>query len=186
MSDDYGKKAALAIAAVRQLHSDTSRLLIDCDKEIGAGAGSYFGSAVTRDLTYAVNPDCWMAEAVFRYYQDQAEPFTYRGVTVCFFDRAEPVSDGVSRQIPEPLLILGVLKYKPTTDAAKPEHWDLWSSYFDWSKSQKTHEVLVVAGADAEERVEWARIVTVPLYSISSIASVKQWMEKLSPHGSTF
>jgi len=67
VTSDYGRQIMIALNAVRQLHSDTTRLLVDFGKKMGADWYSVFGNFATRELTYSVNTEFWMAEGVYRY-----------------------------------------------------------------------------------------------------------------------
>src|ERR1700722_1838486 len=99
---EYGTKIAGALKAVAQMHAETSRLLVDCDKYIGNGRPSVFGSYATRDLTYHYKATFWMAEGVYRYYPagpDAVEgvyryypagPDAVEGVTVAFHYAGAP------------------------------------------------------------------------------------------------
>jgi len=55
-TDEYGKKASRALAAVRRMHGDVSKLLADADGTIGKGKVSAFGSWATQELTYPIFP----------------------------------------------------------------------------------------------------------------------------------
>lgn len=87
MTNEYGERIAGALKAIAMLHSDTSKLLVDCDKQIGKDRKSVFANYATRDLTYNVKAECWMAEGVYRYYE--AGPLLVDGVTVTFFNKKE-------------------------------------------------------------------------------------------------
>ena len=124
MADEYGKKLTTALAAVRQLHSDTSKLMVDFDgKMFAAGWSSVFENIATRDLTYSVRAQFWMAEGVYRYYANDGNPGYIEGLTVAFFDkRAE-----------EPLFLAAEIQYR--MDANKListvcRAWDIWHLYF--------------------------------------------------------
>src|SRR6516225_545657 len=86
MNDDYGKKINQALKAVRQMHADVSKLLVDADGTIGKGKIAVFSNA-TRDLTVGVQAKTWMAWFVYRYYAapDATEAGMVDAVTVWFF-----------------------------------------------------------------------------------------------------
>ena len=164
MKTEYGSKIAGALKAVVQMHSDTSKLLVDCDKHVGKGRSSVFGSYATKELTYNFQAKYWMAEAVYRYYQ--AGPSVVDGVTVAFFDAEAPI---------EPVLLVARIHYSTN---AKPKEWDIWNLYFAWDESEKSGEVYLYAEAD-EGRIEWARLIAVPLFSIRRIEDVVELMDRV-------
>lgn len=112
MNDDYGQKINLALAAVRRMHADVSKLLVDADGSIGKGKASVFDAYATRDLTYHYRADFWMAEGVYRLYAPKgaSDEHPVEGLTVRFFDQ--------EGRIEEPFLIVGQLKYK--LEAGRP------------------------------------------------------------------
>ena len=112
MNTEQGRTIAAALKAITQLHSDTSRLLLDCDKYAGDGRRSVFGNTATRDLTWLARASYWMAEGVYRFYQ--IEPFMVDAITVTSFKRDEEF---------EPLFKVGRIQYtipaNSETDALK-------------------------------------------------------------------
>jgi hypothetical protein len=174
MTTEYGKQITCALKAVAQMHSDTSRLLIDCDKHIGKGRPSVFGSYATRDLTYNYKADFWMAEGVYRYYP--AGVNAVDGVTVAFIYSGSPTDP---RSDTEPLFLVGHVQYSeqsgggssaPGTTKGRCEEWDLWRLYFEWS-SRELGSVLQFGALD-DGRIASARVIAVPLFSIDSIEQV--------------
>jgi hypothetical protein len=168
LTENYGELITGAMRAVAQMHSDTSRLLIDCDKHIARGRGSIFGNYATRDLTYNVRAAQWMADGVFRYYL--AGSRNVEGVTVAFRE------DGAT----EPIFMIAQINYTgPATDVASDEQmaavksvcreWDIWHLFFNGSREMNK----VIEYKDAEKgRIESARLIAVPLYSIRAIEDV--------------
>lgn len=186
MKTEYGTKMAGALKAVAQMHSDTSKLLQDCDQEIGKGRPSIFGSYATRDLTYNFQADFWMAEGVYRYYQ--AGPALVDGVTVAFFHASEPDDP---RSDTEPLLLVARIQYATAGDGASSKgnckEWDIWHMYFDWVPDRKLGQILSV-GRAGDGRIEWARLIAVPLFSISRIEDVAALMSRVidaAPRGAS-
>ncbi len=180
MKTEYGSKVAGALKAVAQMHSDTSKLLVDCDKQIGRGRRSVFGSYATKELTYNFQAEYWMAEGVYRYYE--AGPMLVDGVTVAFFHG----------QAIEPLLLVAQIRYSYKPGDPEPpvlrdrcDEWDAWSLYFSWGESRELGKVHAYGGSDAG-RIEWARLVAVPLFSIRRIEDVVEMMDRVraaSPDG---
>lgn len=171
MGTEYGQKIAGALKAIITLHSDTSKLLCDCDKHIGKDRDSVFANYATRDLTYHVRASFWMAEGVYRYYD--AGPRLVDGVTVTFFNREAET---------EPLLKIARIQYSDTSPAngsdSKDEglrafckEWDIWSLFFRFTEERRLGEILTFADAD-NGRIAWARLIAVPLFSIGRIEDV--------------
>jgi len=125
MKTENGQKLAGALKAVAQMHSDTSKLLVDCDKHIGKNRKPIFGNYVTRNLTYHVRADHWMPEGVFRYYQ--AGPLLVDGVSVTFFNSAQPEY--------EPLLKVARIAYSTPEGTSHSDSvcdvWDIWGFSLD-------------------------------------------------------
>jgi hypothetical protein len=172
MNPDYGKRVEGALDAIRQLHADTSRLLVDFGKTVDANWDSVFGNYVTRGLTYNVIADYWMAEGVYRYWSDIFDPAVVKALTVCFFGRG----------IAEPLLLVAQLNYLMEGGAETKtvcKEWDVWQLYFDWNDRPVTGEVMSSAGAD-KGRIKAAKLLAVPLYSITSVVDVVSLMSKVA------
>lgn len=166
MNDDYGMKMGRVFDALIQLHGDTRKLLQECDTLIGKGRPSVWGNLVFADGSWVVYADHWMVEAVFRYWEAADElPGLVEGMTVCFGD--------FKRRIAEPILLLGQLKY--AGDRAK---WDLWDAFFDWGQGTPLGNVAGLQGITGD-RIEWLKIVAIPLYSIRSVDDVMAWMERV-------
>jgi hypothetical protein len=166
MEDEYGILINGAIRAVIRMHGDTSRLLLDCDKAIGKGRPSVFGSTATKELTYSVQAECWMASAVFRYYL--AGSNRVEAVTVSFWEGSTP----------EPMFLLSQIQYRGD-NALKDElagikgtcdGWDVWRLYFKWG--ERTPDVVLTYDNVDGGRIESACLIAVPLYSINSIDQV--------------
>jgi hypothetical protein len=178
MTTEYGQKIAGALRAVAMLHSDTSKLLTDCDKQIGKGRKSIFGNYATRDLTYNVKADCWMAQGVYRYYE--AGPLLVDSVTVTFFNAQVDT---------EPLLKVSRIQYADTKlgrESASKEggprtvcsEWDTWWLFFVGTENRELGKVLTFTEVD-QGRIAWARLVAVPLFSIERIEDVAELMRKV-------
>jgi hypothetical protein len=107
VSTEYGGKVALALRAVYQLHSDTSRMLVDLDdKRIGAGWTSVFGNIATSSISTTVRPEsgCWMSEGVYRYYVKPPALDLVEGILVPFFH--------FQQKSKEPLLVAAQIKFQ--------------------------------------------------------------------------
>jgi len=172
MADEYGKKLTTALAAVRQLHSDTSKLLVDFDSKMFAGGwSSVFENIATRDLTYAVKAQFWMAEAVFRYYAKDGNPGHVEGLTVVFFER----------RAKEPLFLIAQLQYrmganKLISDVCRP--WDIWYLYFEHTDKRELQTLHTFRNID-NDRIERAAVLAVPLLSIKTPADAVATLEQV-------
>ena len=167
---EYGEKVGTALKAVVQLHTDTSKLLVDFDKKM-PGYSSVFGNVATSELTYHVRAEGWIASGVYRYYARAEKPGLIDGITVCFLDP----------RLTEPLLVVAELKYHLESGAdikqiCKP--WDIWYLYFDWSSGASEQQIITTKEAD-HGRIEWAKLKAVPLYTIHQIEDVKQILDEV-------
>ncbi len=176
MSTEYGEKVALALRAVCQLHSDTSRFLVDFDgKRAGTGWNSVFGNIATSSISTTVRPEseCWMAEGVYRYYVQALALDLAEGLLVPFFHFQEKSK--------EPLLVVAQIKYQmaagsSTKDVCKP--WDMWDLYYKWNDRQDLERVIALGPQDSG-RIEWAKLLAVPLYSIKRVEDAEQLMNQV-------
>src|SRR5262245_33896173 len=118
-----------------------------------------------KDLSKAVyQPEGWMPYAVYRYYDATAEGSgLVDGVMLYFWDYP-PHPD-------EPMLIVSRLKYRLEGEAGVKsvcDGWDLWWAAFDWSKDRSLEKVIGLEDV-GNGRVEWMKMIVVPLYSITSM-----------------
>ncbi len=178
MNEDYGRKIGNALRAVQRMHSDTSRLLQDCDGTIGKGKRSIFGNYATRNLTYSVDATQWMAEAVYRWYECPDAPGRAEAVMVVFFcaERRNDQKPGEE----QPLLLLGQAQYHVKTGRALKgacKEWDLWDVSIEGSELQEFGRVAI--SKDANKRIEWLKFVAIPLYSVTGMDVVVRLMEQV-------
>jgi len=171
-STDYGKKIGQALDAVIKMHSQVSQLLVDCDG-LFQDYVSVFGSYATRELTYNVKAESWMADGVYRYWYKTNVPII--AITVIFF-RPENTA-----QREEPLLLVGQIDYNDF-DSNHPKEkcneWDLWWSLTRWGTQPfRLEEIRELNKPD--DRI--AKIITtaVPLFSIENFADVKQLFSRV-------
>jgi hypothetical protein len=108
-------------------------------------------------------------------------------VTVTFF---MPERSGDPEMAPQPLLTIGRLQYPGT---ATPEStdvknvcnpWDLWWAFFKSGSRPELEQIFYGADLD-NSRIAWARWITVPLVSISSIERVTKLMSAITEHSSS-
>jgi hypothetical protein len=184
MSPDYGQRVGQAFQAVCQVFEDTSRLLQDCDGTIGKGRSSLFGNVIIERLSRAIyEPLYWMVSNAVRCYDagDQL-PGLVEAINVYFWDKP-PQHD-------EPLLLLGRIKYLVSADTpvkSVARWWDLWHAGFKWGGALRLGEVVPLPGQalppEDEGRIEWLKMLAVPLFSVSSIAEVERLMERVRQAG---
>ena len=169
MSAEYGEKIAIALRAVYQLHSDTSRFLVDFDsKREGIGWKSVFGTVATSSISVTLKAGYWMADGVYRYYTKPPALDIVEGLLVSFFH--------YQQKSKEPLLLVAQIKYQAVggsliKDACKA--WDIWELYYKWNEHQDLEKV-IVSGPQDNGRIEWARVLAVPLYSIKRVEDAEQ------------
>ena len=95
------------------------------------------------------------------------------GVTICFFDSKD--------QTDEPMLIVGQVQYHVEQGTAVKNvsnEWGLWYAFFSWSMTRKLDEVFSPVPKDTD-RIEWMKVIAVPLYDIQSMKCVETLMERV-------
>lgn len=170
---DYGKKVNTALLAVRRMHSDVSKLLVDADSSIGKGLSPLFGSYATTNLTYNYRADYWMAAFVYRLFSDANNPGRVKGLTVWFFDD--------SKLVTEPLLLVGELEYDIAPGQVIEKTWvsDLMDAYSKWHAAPVPDTVLTGNKPKAATRIRLFKVIAKPLYSIVSMADVMEMMDSV-------
>jgi hypothetical protein len=176
MADEYGKKLTAALAAVRRLHSDTSKLMVDFDgKMIADGWSSVFDNTATGELTYSVKAQFWMAQAVWRYYAKDGSPGYVEGLTVVFFrERTE-----------EPLFLVAQVQYHlgpKELVSSVCRVWDIWYLYFKHTDKRDLEAVNTFRDIE-NGRIEKAAVLAVPLLSIKTLADAVAALNKVREAG---
>lgn len=181
-TDDYGRRVALALRAVQQLHQDAGRLLQDCDGTVGKGLQlATKNSSVTKD-TYWTLGKRWMPEGAFRCYSPEpgSRPGLIDVVCACFY--------GEKVAVDEPALIVGRYEYRLAEGVRVQDlcdGWDVWYLLADHCDPRPADELLSGGPVEWEERqVEWFRLVSVPLFSVRSMDDVVRLMERVRAAGS--
>jgi hypothetical protein len=175
--DDYGRKVGQALAAVRRMHADVSKLLVDVEGTIGKGKASVFGSYSTRDLSSSFRDPRWMAWFVYRYFAAGvgADPSVVDAVTVWFFDN--------DRRIEEPHLLVGQLCYELEAGQQQVkgmcQEWDLPRAYIHWAGPPTPGRVHVGRSPQDRPVIRWYKVIAVPLFSITSMAGVVELMDRV-------
>jgi hypothetical protein len=174
VSTEYGEKVALALRAVLQLHSDTSKFLVDYDNmRVGLGWNSVFGNVATSSISTTVRAEWWMAEGVYRYYVKAPAVDLVEGLLVSFFH--------VPQKSKEPLLLVAQIKYQAAADSSIRDvckQWEIWELYYKRNDRQELEKVIAFGSLD-DGRIEWARVLAVPLYSIKRVEDAEQLMAKV-------
>ena len=169
---DYGTKMNSALSAVRRMHSDVSKMLVDADSTIGKGLNPLFGGYATTNLTYSYRADCWMSGLVFRLFTDTDRPGIVKGITVWFFDNANKMT--------EPHLLVGELAYDLTPDQKIEKVClgdDQITAYSKWHGNPVAETVLT--GRYPKSAIRSYKVIAKPLYSIASMADVAKLMDSL-------
>lgn len=176
MADEsWGVQMARALRAVREMHSDASRLLLDLDRGL-LGYKSVYGSFATMDLSYDIKRGMFMAEGLLRHWVESSAKDTVVAVNIAFWDE--------TAKIIEPMFIAAKLLYLepvPTTpDRSKA--WDPWSAYLSWTTDRKPWELL--EAAPPQKRADLLRVVTfaVPLSSITTEAHGRDLLNKVKEY----
>ena len=175
-STNYGKKIGQAIDAIRKMHAQVSQLMVDCDG-LFQDYSSVFGSYATRELTYNVRAESWMADGVYRYWYRTDGPVI--AITVIFFRPDNKV------QREEPLLIVGQIDYNefdPKHPKEKCSEWDLWWSLTDWGTQPFCLDQIreIIKPDDKQlDRITRVVAIAVPLFSIENFADVKELFHRI-------
>jgi hypothetical protein len=173
MATEAGIKMQKAINAVCRMHASASKLLVEFDKAVPWPSVSVMGTTATRDISRQTKAGFWMAEGVFRYLGSTTDLGLVEAVCVPF----------VSPQLQEPMLLLGHLRYRAKSiDDLKSvcEGWDLWYMYFDSKKEwvEGVPRVCEIPSKNAD-RIARAKLVAVPLYSITAMNDVAELLRPL-------
>lgn len=169
---DYGRKMKSALSAVRRMHSDVSKMLVDADSTIGKGLNPLFNGYATTNLTYSYRADCWMSGLVFRLFTDTDRPGIVKGITVWFFDNANKMT--------EPHLLAGELAYDLTPDQKIEKVClgdDQITAYSKWHGNPVPDTVLT--GRNPKPSVRSYKVIATPLYSIASMADEVELMDRV-------
>jgi hypothetical protein len=163
---DYGKKIGSALKAIASMHSQVSKLLMDCDG-LFPEYESMFGNIATRDLTYNVKANFWMARGVYRYWIKEASPVI--GVAAMFYSSED--------RLEQPLLVVGQIQYleknaKTIKELCDP--WHLWYGVMDWAQSRsRIGDVIELSDPDGKGTIHCIRFIAFRLFHIESLEDVK-------------
>jgi hypothetical protein len=116
-----------------------------------------------------------MPDGVYRYLSCKSEPTLIEAAMVCF----------VSPRLEEPALILARLKYQDTEAGLRTvcKEWDLWYLFFDWNQGWEDGKPMNCSVPTPDnDRIQWVRAVHVPLYSVTSMDMIRDYLERLRSH----
>ena len=169
---DYGEKVRQALKVVAKMHSQVSQLLSDCDS-LFPEYKSVFVNNATRDLTYSVHSDFWMAEGVYRYWFKEGPSIV--GVTALFHPW--------EGELEQPLFVVGQIDYlnvAPETVKEQCNPWHLWTAVMDWAPQPPGQgEVIELSDPDGKGTIQSMRLIIVPLFHIENLEDVKTLFIKL-------
>jgi hypothetical protein len=170
-SEDWGTQMLLALKAVRTMHADSSRLLLDLDRAL-VGYKSIYGSFATMDLSYDIKRASFMSEGLLRHWVHSSRPDTVIAVNIAFWDDNAGLN--------EPFFIAAKLLYADAlqTTPDRNKAWDPWYAYLNWTNQRKLNEI--VEAKPPEKRADILRAVSigVPLSSIVTEAHGAMILEK--------
>jgi hypothetical protein len=173
MSDGYGKKIGQAIRAVQQMHSDSSRLLLDLDR-IMHGWECLYGAYVANDIPSTVARGRFMAEGLYRHYSLPQHPTRVVALNLCFFDATKP------SLLAEPLLVAAELNYElqgPMKSAGR--EWDPWTAFFGWIDRPNDGELITLESPECFPRKLSARLLASPLYDVKGSDHLRELIAKV-------
>jgi hypothetical protein len=169
---DYGKKVGQALKVVAKMHSQVSQLISDCDS-LFPEYKSVFGTNATRDLTYSVHSDFWMAEGVYRYWFKEGSSVV--GVTALFHPW--------EGELEQPLFVVGQINYlnvAPETVKEQCSPWHLWTAVTSWApQPPRQGKVIELSDPDGKGTIPNMRLIVVPLFHIENLDDVKTMFRKL-------
>lgn len=171
MNDDYGKQVGSAIHAVSLLFSDISRLFVEMHSDEFRGYKSVFGTPCTRGVSADFKKPNWMPKAVYRYYRTP-DPFVIEGVTVVFLS--------ASSILDEPIFLTFRLRYRGAS-SGKPkacDEWDAYKVYLNANDCLPNGEEFVQE-FEPDHRLESAKMIAVPVYSIRNRDNVRNLINQL-------
>ena len=168
----WGKQMMLAIQAVRGLHTDASRLLLDLDRGL-VGYRSVYGSFATMDLSYDIKRGTFMSNGLLRHWLHNSQPDAVIAVNIAFWDDRGKVT--------EPLFIAAKLLYTDQLEKAgdRTKAWDPWYAYLDWTTPRLENEVSEAQPPAKRQDLRRAITIGVPLCSVTTEAHGHELIERV-------
>jgi len=177
MSENYGENITRAMRAVLQMHADSSKLLLDLDREM-MDYVSLYDNIATANLSYDVKSKRFMAEGLFRHYVRAKTDTEVIAVNILFFD------EGIKTAFSEPLFVASKLSYLNTTGSSSERQsrfWNPWQALTDWSHGEALKGVVHLSEIKKSGEVQSATVRAVPLFGISSIEQAMYVMREVAP-----
>lgn len=87
----------------------------------------------------------------------------------------------LSQKSKEPLLLVAQIKYQVAVGSSIEnacKAWDIWTLYYDWNDRQDLEKVIALGSSD-DGRIEWTKVLAIPLYSIKRVEDAEQLMAQV-------
>jgi len=164
-TEEWGLQMSLALKAVRAMHVDSSRLLLDLDRTLVGYTSVYRSVATIDSMSYDIKKPDFMTDGVFRHWVHPSQADTVIAVNLAFWD------DNVD--LKEPFFIAAKIRYaEPLPNPwDRNKAWDPWHAYLSWTNPREVD--LLSEAKPPEDRADILRAVSVgtPLSRIATEAS---------------
>lgn len=177
MSEHDGLKVGIAFEAVRQCHQDVGRFIADLDGHMARRQWSRLWSqdAVTWGVSRAAYASHWMAERIYRMYQnEETDPGIVEGINIRFF-----ADDG---SLKEPRIVVGRARYIAPTNKLLgdvAQTWDLDEGYAMWCNAQAEDTGKILSCGNEGRGIKRMLVTGLNLYSIGRLADVTDKLEAI-------
>ena len=113
-----GYQITAAFHYIQQVFVECQKLLLKADNLMAPEWKTVYGNLITRDVSKSLqDPKHWIADAIFRVYENEAGSSTVKGITIAFW----------GENVDQPVIVAGKIDY---ADSNKRMHWDLWNAWF--------------------------------------------------------
>ncbi len=161
MSDiQKGHQITEAFKFLQQLFKECQRLVFKIDNHLASEWVNVYGNRITRDVSSSLQePDRWLVEAIFRYYENNKDKSVNKCITITFW----------GDDVDQPLITAGKIVY---SDVQKRNHWDLWNIWFSWSEDNEDNHYepngeINTFHSEECKYIKEAQIFSLPLISIT-------------------
>ena len=175
--EENGRKMNLALTAVRDLHRDCSRLLLDIDdwmqkKHWRRFADDDTAARPSNDLKKAF----FMAPYLYRrwVFGKQAQAARVQGVFIFLFDKG---NDGF---LDVPTLIASDFTYHKPVSFKEQRHWDPYHALCDWSGTMAMNQVLEVDSERSGGKVHSGTLIARPLFALTTSTDVEVMLQDIA------
>lgn len=165
-----GKRITHSFTYVQQIYQETSSLLQKLDELMRREKWEpLYGNRITRDVSASlVWPNYWLASAVFRIYQNQAEKLIRKGVSIRFCEN----------DLDRPALIAGKITYKDIDQNRYDNPWDLELVWFSENNESnkldgRERSFTEIKESNLTEYVSTATLFAYPLTEIQTEEDIK-------------